>query len=157
MIRYDMISHCSDSTWCCGSFLFFTLGPARFPWRRVFYLAHTHVSTPEKTPALIFEQLTLPHKQQNSGLRPAATAERGRVNLSEAVNSSLEAAQLWLPTQKVEKERNERGPSLVTGQAQDEGRYFYLLWMSLTSYGCFPRVCCEMRLRSVLIGNQRGT
>lgn len=38
-------------------------------------LAHTNVTTPETTLALIFEQLTLQYEQQNSGMHPELTVQ----------------------------------------------------------------------------------
>lgn len=51
----------------------FTLWLACFHGNMV--LAHTNVSTPETTLALIFEQLTLQYEQQNSGMHPELTVQ----------------------------------------------------------------------------------
>lgn len=56
-----------------NDFLLFTLRPACF--HGDLFLAHTNVSTPEKTLALIFEQLTLQYEQQNFGTHPEATVQ----------------------------------------------------------------------------------
>lgn len=75
-------------------------------------LAHTNVSTPEKTLALIFEQLTLLYEQQNSGIRPELTVQNihqihTKLTFLKAVNRSLVPSQLWLRMQKekVSKEK----------------------------------------------------
>lgn len=51
----------------------FTLRLACFHGNMV--LAHTNASTPEKTLALIFEQLTLQYEQLNFGLHPELTVQ----------------------------------------------------------------------------------
>ena len=76
-------------------------------------LAHTDVSTPEKTLALIFEQLTLLYEQQNFGMYPGLTVQNihqihTKLTFLKAVNRSLVTSQLWLGMQK-EKESIENG------------------------------------------------
>ena len=78
-------------------------------------LAHTHASTPGKTLALIFEQLTLQHEHQHSlaGLYPGLTVQNfsqshTQVNISKAVNRPFVALQLWLRIQKKGDSKNKR-------------------------------------------------
>lgn len=52
---------------------FFTLWQACFHGNLA--SAHTNVSTPETTLALIFEQFTLQNEQQNAGMHPELTVQ----------------------------------------------------------------------------------
>ena len=96
-------SHFNDFIRNRGGF-FLTLSAGPFPWKQGFFGTHASVSTPEKTLALIFEQLTRRYEQQHSGPRSGRTVHgshqiHGEWTCCEAVNSSSVTSQLGLRTQ----------------------------------------------------------
>lgn len=81
----------------------FTLRLACFHGNMV--LAHTNVSTPETTLALIFEQFTLQYEQQSSGMSPELTLQNihqlcTKLKHLKGSKQVIGNLQLWLTKQK---------------------------------------------------------
>lgn len=84
----------------------FTLRLACFHGNMV--LAHTNVSTPETTLALIFEQFTLQYEQQSSGMPPELTLQNihqlcTKLKHLKGSKQVIGDLQLWLTKAKEER------------------------------------------------------